>query len=176
MRWSRNRRRARNRLSDPRRGATGRRKPDRRRRCDPAALPRDPRAASRLRRFCHRLLQRPRPVLGPRGDRQAGARHRRMRNYDGTHPRSPVWRDLDPGALGAPPPALHRRHGPGAAPRRRLAGRPRCRQLGDVRTALTRMIDVGRSLRDEPAPTFWSWAAPGWRAPAPISKRPSASR
>src|SRR3984893_4630037 len=89
-----------------------------------APLCRAIRGRARNGRFCDRLLQRPGPVLGTRGDREARARYRGMRDSDRVDPRPPFWRDLDLGPLGAAASALHRRDGSGAAARRRSAPRP----------------------------------------------------
>ncbi len=131
------------------------------------ALPlRRPRAARGGRRLCHRLLSDPRPPRLPRGDRPAGARHRRMRHPHRARPGRPVRRDRGGEPLDPAPPA-------GLAPdggERRLAGE-RALEMTVAETAsgtdtLARMIAVGRDLRDRDGAGVIVWAAPAWRSTA----------
>ena len=76
----------------------------------------------------HRLLQRPRPVGLPRGHRQAGVRHCRMRRGDGADARRPVRRDRHPDEVDPPPSSAAAQLGPhGPAGRRAGAGDERRR-------------------------------------------------
>ena len=99
-----------------------------------------------------------------------------MRDPDRVELWAPFWRDLDPGSLGAAASALHRRHGSGAAARRRPADRSRHHRTRRWPHDLPRMIEIGCRLRDGCGADVLIMGCAAGPATAPISKRPSRSR